>query len=48
MDVIRQAFRSFDKEGKGFVDARDISRVLKESGEIDMSEEVLFRPSNTL
>lgn len=38
--VIRTAFSCFDKEGKGFVSAGDISRVLAESGEGDMSEEV--------
>lgn len=38
--VIRQAFGCFDKEGKGFVSATDISRVLAESGEGDMTDEV--------
>lgn len=38
--VIRQAFSSFDKDGKGFVSATDISRVLAESGEGSLSEEV--------
>lgn len=38
--VIRQAFGCFDKEGKGFVSATDISRVLQESGEVTLSAEV--------
>ena len=38
--MIRQAFSVFDKEGKGFVSATDISRVLTESGEGGLSEEV--------
>eukprot|EP00752_Nemacystus_decipiens_P007342 g6568.t1 len=37
--VIRQAFSCFDKDGKGFVNATDISRVLAESGEGTLSEE---------
>lgn len=40
MGVIRQAFSTFDKEGKGFVSATDISRVLTESGDGGLSEEV--------
>ncbi|CAM9354197.1 unnamed protein product, partial [Ectocarpus sp. 8 AP-2014] len=39
VDVIRQAFSSFDQEGKGFVSAADISRVLAESGEGTLSDE---------
>ena len=38
--VIRQAFFCFDRDGKGFVSATDISRVLTESGEGTLSEEV--------
>lgn len=38
--MIRQAFSCFDKDGKGFVSATDISRVLTESGEGTLSEEV--------
>lgn len=38
--MIRQAFSCFDKDGKGFVSATDISRVLAESGEGTLSEEV--------
>lgn len=44
--VIRQAFSSFDKDGKGFVSATDISRVLAESGEGNLSEEVCIETSS--
>lgn len=44
--VIRQAFSCFDKDGKGFVSATDISRVLAESGEGTLSEEVRVATSS--
>ncbi|CAM9492819.1 unnamed protein product [Chrysoparadoxa australica] len=39
VDVVTKAFNSFDKEGKGFVSAGDIARVLQDGGEKAMTEE---------